>query len=275
MNINKNINKARIICFVVIAVTFVLVTLFLSIRFNSYSKEALFNYESQGENYVFVTVEVYSKKDPKKLQDFSINLNDKNIFIYDDLYRFSTFKQDMNVSLYLYNFQKQDLNNLYYKLVFVVNSSLLHPSNKLVLSMQEKNYSLGEIKIEKMNGAIDDKLAEMYKQLELISYYKEQVSMDYKNIYLAYSGYNNLKRLIVDNKLDPFLVDQAINNFKAEESLITLITDIVDEINFDAQRKLILSNEDKAKERYLELLSFYKANRMVQSLDIEEVLAGG
>ncbi len=275
MNINKNINKARIICFVMIAVTFVLVTLFLSIRFNSYSKEALFNYESQGENYVFVTVEVYSKKDPKKLQDFSINLNDKNIFIYDDLYRFSTFKQDMNVSLYLYNFQKQDLNNLYYKLVFVVNSSLLHPSNKLVLSMQEKNYSLGEIKIEKMNGAIDDKLAEMYKQLELISYYKEQVSMDYKNIYLAYSGYNNLKRLIVDNKLDPFLVDQAINNFKAEESLIALITDIVDEINFDAQRKLILSNEDTAKERYLELLSFYKANRMVQSLDIEEVLAGG
>ena len=64
---NMNIKKARIICFIAIAVLFILVTLFISTKLNLYSKETVFSYESQGENYVFITEEVNSQKHPKKL----------------------------------------------------------------------------------------------------------------------------------------------------------------------------------------------------------------
>ena len=274
--IYKLFRKYKIIIISVLVLFVVFVGIFLIDRYGTYTEERVvtFDKNNYGEDYIYLTVEVKSYRDPRREQNFSIDLNNIEIFSYDDLYPILKFDPESSINLYFYDFHKQNLINFNYKLVFVARLDLFKETNKFKVKMAGRNYSLESIQLEPMNRSINDKIGEMYKLLELVSYYKEQISMDYKNIFLAYSGYNRLKRLIYETKLNPVFVDGAIKYFSAEESLIELTKDIVGEIHFEAQRQSILSDETRAKDRYLELLGFYKNNRMVQSMDIEELLAG-
>ena len=275
--LSKLLRRYKFIFISVLLLSIVSGGISLSYRYGSYSEEKVLDFDKNNyqEDYIYLTVYIKSYKDPRREQNFSINLNNTEIFSYDDMYSIYKFDPNSNINLYFYDFYKQNLINYSYKLVFTVKSDVLQETNKLKIKMAGRNYYVESTMLEPMNRNINDKVGEMYKLLELVSYYKDQISMDYKNIFLAYSGYNKFKRLVYEAKLNPVFTDGSIKYFSVEDSLIDLTKDIVGEIHFDAKRQTILSDDSRAKDRYLELLGFYKNNRMVQSIDIEDFLTGG
>lgn len=240
-------------------------------------KEFLFVSENKSEN-IYLEVDIVQNIGIKKESlAFSLYLNDKLIFELKDLYQLEGYDKSKESNLYLYSFEKQNITKYKCKLIFVVKSSVLRENSILKLKTSNSGYGIDKLSLKEsvdINNT-DEDIKEMYKLLELLSYYQEQVSMDYKNIYLAYRGYQRLKELIFNKALDPQAIDEKINYISKESKLNETLNDILDELYFDAERQAILSNESVSKDRYLELLGFYKNNHMVQAKDIEDILSGG